>query len=332
MSQEEKKQKSSSTRSHRILQEDTLVTLTGQTQCWTFVYNSLISVSALCSSLQSRLDAKKWKKAYFLTCLDGDRTPWERRNLYERNIMWTAIRAHWKANSQHNSLPTTTLNVEHTNAVRLMLLRSLSLLRPNTLWAVLTVLDICPMQCTHILYHMNLLVSYRNPQDTDTQALPACGCFLHIHWWVEGVCCSCVCVCTDGVNCKSFWETNHRCSERCMRTCCFRSLSLFLFSVSATCRPPLAHPPHTAHHLFLGTMMSSYIWRSSGALHGGASGCCCLLSLLGSWGEWTVYTSCSTSHTFSVFFMFICFLRRLKSRQLLLRRFNGSNGPSGWDG
>lgn len=51
------------------------------------------------------------------------------------------------------------------------------------------------MQCTHILYHMNLLVSYRNPQDTDTQALPACGCFLHIHWWVEGVRCSCVCVC-----------------------------------------------------------------------------------------------------------------------------------------
>lgn len=52
------------------------------------------------------------------------------------------------------------------------------------------------------------------------------------------------------------------------------SLSLFAFSVSATCRSPFAHPPYTTHHLFLGTLMSSYIWRSSGALRGG--------------GKWTV--------------------------------------------
>lgn len=45
-------------------------------------------------------------------------------------------------------------------------------------------------------------------------------------------------------------------------------LSLFAFSVSATCWSPLAPPVRTAHHLFLETLVSSYIWHSSGALHG----------------------------------------------------------------
>lgn len=99
------------------------------------------------------------------------------------------------------------------------------------------------------------------------------------------------------------------------------SLSLFAFSVSATCRSPFAHPPYTTHHLFLGTLMSSYIWRSSGALRGG--------------GKWTVdvCTAClipeqrgqfTRAAQLLTFFFSICFLNRSKSSQHMERKFNAS--------
>lgn len=49
-------------------------------------------------------------------------------------------------------------------------------------------------------------------------------------------------------------------------------LSLFFFFLCFSHRS--VTPPHTTHHLFLGTSMSCYIWHSSEALHMvGGSGC-----------------------------------------------------------
>lgn len=100
----------------------------------------------------------------------------------------------------------------------------------------------------------------------------------------------CVCVCY----CKCFWETNHRCVEMYMATCWILSLSFSLsaFSVSATCQSP--------HHLFLGTLMASYIWPSSGAVAVDVCTACLISELRGQ------FTRAAQLLTF--FFLFFCSL------------------------
>lgn len=173
---------------------------------------------------------------------------------------------------------------------------------------------------------------YINPQETDMQAGPSImagagtvGLWVYIlhrlmcrRWW-RGLL-------------QVFLGNKPAVRGSYMRICRVLSLSLSFLSLF---QPQVAHPPYTTHHLFLGTLVSSYIWLSFGAVHVGGRGCC-LPSLLDSWAGCTVYTSCSTSLSL---FLFKCsFIFRLgqspgsRGGRGTEGKSNGSNGPPGSDG